>query len=107
MAGARGGTGRQGEQRAGRFRKCALALAVGAVLAACAAVPPSVAAVGSLGSFDLVSRNDGRVLLVYPKDGRNWVIGTPGQEYSVRVCNRTGGRMLTVISVDGVNVITG
>jgi hypothetical protein len=63
--------------------------------------------VGSFGSLDVVSRGDGRVLPVYPKDGRYWVVGTPGQEYSVRVCNSTGGRLLTVISVDGVNVITG
>jgi hypothetical protein len=82
-------------------------LAIGAVVAGCSTAVPSAAAVGSFGSLDVVSRGDGRVLPIYPKDGRHWVVGTPGQEYSVRVCNSTGGRMLTVISVDGVNVITG
>ena len=31
----------------------------------------------------------------------------PGHRYSVRMTNRTGGRVLTVLSVDGVNAITG
>ena len=87
--------------------KCVLTLAIAAMVAACSTAGPSVAAVGGLGSLDVVSRSDGRVLPVYPKGGRQWVVGIPGQEYSVRVCNTTGGRMLTVISVDGVNVITG
>jgi len=90
-----------------KFGKCALTFAIGAIVAACSTVVPSIAAAGRLGSLDLVGRGDGRVLPVHPKDGRYWVVGTPGQEYSVRVCNTTGGRMLAVISVDGVNVITG
>ena len=36
-----------------------------------------------------------------------WVVGTPGQEYGIRVCNRTGERVLAVMSVDGVNVVSG
>jgi hypothetical protein len=64
-------------------------------------------AVGQLGSIDLVSRPDGRVLSVYPKDGRHWVVGSPGQEYGIRVCNTTGDRVLAVMSVDGVNVVSG
>ena len=47
------------------------------------------------------------VLSVYPKDGRHWVVGTPGQEYGIRVCNTTGDRVLAVMSVDGVNVVSG
>ena len=88
-------------------RKCVLTLAVAAVVSACSTAAPSAEAVGSYGSLDLVSRRDGGVLPVYPRDGRRWVVGTPGQEYSVRVCNTTAGRMLMVVSVDGVNVITG
>ena len=64
-------------------------------------------ATGQLGSVDLVSRPDGRALSVYPKDGRHWVVGTPGQEYGIRVCNTTGERVLAVMSVDGVNVVSG
>ena len=104
-----GMTGRRERQHHGQpeyYGKCVLTLAIGAMVAACSTAAPSAAA-GRFGTLDVVSRGDGRVLPVYPKDGRHWVVGTPGQEYSVRVCNSTGGRMLTVISVDGVNVITG
>ncbi len=76
----------------------AIALGLGAV-PACAA--------GQLGSVDLVSRPDGQLLSAYPKDGRRWVVGTPGQEYGIRVCNTTGNRVLAVMSVDGVNVVSG
>ena len=31
----------------------------------------------------------------------------PGQEYGVRVCNTTGERVLAVMSVDGVNIVSG
>jgi hypothetical protein len=47
------------------------------------------------------------LLSAYPKDGRRWVVGTPGQEYGIRVCNTTGNRVLAVMSVDGVNVVSG
>jgi hypothetical protein len=62
---------------------------------------------GQLGSIDVVTRPDSRVLPVYAKDGRGYVIGTPGQEYGIRVCNTTGERVLAVMSVDGVNVVSG
>src|SRR5512147_729115 len=91
----------------GSSGKCVLTLVAGAMVAACSTAGPSVAAVGRLGSLDVVSRADGRALPIYAKDGRRWVVGTPRQEYSVRVCNSTGGRVLGVVSVDGVNVITG
>ena len=84
------------------FAMAAAGLAVALTLAAAPAT-----AVGQLGNVDLVARSDGRVLPVYPKDGRNWVVGTPGQEYGIRVCNTTGGRVLAVMSVDGVNIVSG
>jgi hypothetical protein len=93
--------------RSGIFGKCALTLAVAAAIAACGTAGPSVAAAGSLGRLDLVSRSDGRTLPIYRGGGLDWVVGTPGQEYSVRVCNADARRVLAVISVDGVNVITG
>ena len=52
-------------------------------------------------------RRAAAALPVYANDGRNWIVGTPGHEYAVRIRNCTGGRMLAVTSVDGVNVITG
>jgi len=76
----------------------AVALAVGA---------GSAFAGGQMGSIDVVTRPDGRTLPVYGKDGRTFVVGTPGQEYGIRVCNTTGDRVLAVMSVDGVNVVSG
>src|SRR5215470_17730433 len=87
--------------------KCALTVGTLAVAIGAALAPAPAAAVGSLGNLDIVTRSDGQVLPVYPGSGRNWVVGTPGQEYSIRFCNRSSGRVLAVMSVDGVNVITG
>lgn len=39
--------------------------------------------------------------------GQEWIEGEPGHRYSVRLTNTTGGRVLVVLSVDGVNAITG
>jgi hypothetical protein len=47
------------------------------------------------------------VLPIYDYGGRRYVVGKPGNEYSIRVRNESGGRVLAVMSVDGVNVITG
>lgn len=74
-----------------------------ALVSACA----GPASAGYLGNLELLSRSDNRTLSAYEKDGRRWVVGTPGQEYSVRVCNSTAARVLAVTSVDGVNVVSG
>jgi hypothetical protein len=58
-------------------------------------------------SVEIVDRNEGRVLPVYAHAGRRFVVGKPGNEYSIRVRNGSGERVLAVMSVDGVNVITG
>lgn len=39
--------------------------------------------------------------------GDTWVAGAPGARYTLRVANRSGERVLVVLSVDGVNVISG
>jgi hypothetical protein len=58
-------------------------------------------------SVDIIDRTDGRVLTSYSHQGRRYVIGEPGNEYAIRVRNGSSGRALAVMSVDGVNVITG
>src|SRR6185295_16624620 len=58
-------------------------------------------------NVELLTRGEGSVLPVYEKDGRKWVVGAPGQEYAIRVCNTTGARVLAVMSVDGVNIVSG
>jgi hypothetical protein len=56
---------------------------------------------------DLYDRADRQALETYRHDGKRYVIGTPGHEYAIRVRNCTGGRLLAVVSVDGVNAVTG
>jgi hypothetical protein len=68
-------------------------------------IPPFVQA--GLVQLDVYDRADGSTLPVYTKDGRRYIVGTPGHEYAVRIRNRTGARVLVVTSVDGVNVISG
>lgn len=56
---------------------------------------------------EIVSRGDGRVLETYPHRGQTYVAGKPGEAYTVRLSNRSGRRLLAVLSVDGVNAVTG
>ncbi len=64
-------------------------------------------AVGSLVDVVLVDRDAASVLDIYPHRGRHYVAGRPGARYAIRVTNRTGERVLAVMSVDGVNIVTG
>ncbi len=102
-----GKTNQQGFSRRNSSRKCALTFVSAAVAVALAVAAMPAAAVGHLAGVDIVSRRDAAALAVHPGGGRYWVVGAPGAEYSVRVCNATDARMLAVMSVDGVNVITG
>src|SRR5262245_18202143 len=52
-------------------------------------------------------RSSGQVLAVYTADGQRYVAGRPCDEYEVRIRNNTSEDILAVVSVDGVNVITG
>ncbi|HUN67915.1 MAG TPA: hypothetical protein VMU46_03900 [Burkholderiales bacterium] len=81
-----------------------LKLACAALLAA---VSTHAAAVGGLADVTVFDRSDGRQLPVYWHEGRAYVVGKPGNEYAVRIRNRQREEVLGVISVDGVNVITG
>ena len=72
-----------------------------------AAVSTHAAAVGGLVEVALYDRSDGRQLPVYWHEGKAYVVGKPGNEYAVRIRNRQREDVLGVISVDGVNVITG
>ncbi|HYN27545.1 MAG TPA: hypothetical protein VES94_04540 [Burkholderiales bacterium] len=70
------------------------------------AVAPALAA-GSLAVVQIHDRASGRTLPVYESGGRWFVAGKPGNEYQVTVRNRAGGDLLAVVSVDGINVVTG
>ncbi|MEO8366536.1 MAG: hypothetical protein ABI538_10055 [Pseudoxanthomonas sp.] len=61
----------------------------------------------SLVDVSVVDRDTGEWLPQYPHRGDTWVAGTPGDRYSVRLSNTTGERVLVVLSVDGINAVTG
>jgi len=67
----------------------------------------SIAGAGSLADVAVINRTTGDRLQVYRHAGRIYVEGRAGDRYAVELRNRTGGRILTVLAVDGVNAITG
>lgn len=71
----------------------------------CLALPAH--AVGSLVDVQVIDRQSGETLPMYWHSGRWWVPGKPGHRYAVALTNHTGGRALAVVSVDGVNVVSG
>jgi len=64
-------------------------------------------ATGALAEVTIVDRDTGVLLTPYYHRGEYWVAGTPGARYAIEIRNRTGGRLLAVTSVDGVNVLSG
>src|SRR5262245_57212978 len=62
---------------------------------------------GSLANLEVYDRTAGQTLPIYEHEGRLYVAGEPRHQYELRVRNSSGGRVLAVASVDGVNVITG
>ena len=62
---------------------------------------------GRLVELSVVDRDTGATLPVHWHQGQAWVAGTPGHRYAVRLVNRSGGRVLAVLSVDGVNAVSG
>jgi hypothetical protein len=85
-------------------RRAVLLAGLAATLAGCAG---SSLAVGRTVSVDVIDRETGQVLEVYNHRGRQYVAGQPGARYAIRISNRSGGRVLAVTSVDGVNIVSG
>jgi len=80
------------------------------LLSAAVAVALSLSAAaqaGPLVDVSVIDRDTGSVLPTHRHDGKLYVAGIPGHRYSVRLYNRTSSRVLTVLSVDGVNAISG
>ncbi len=69
-------------------------------------VTPALAA-GNLADVQIYDRASGRTLPIYESGGRWFIAGKPGNEYQVTVRNWAGGDPPAVVSVDGVNVVTG
>lgn len=70
------------------------------------AATPSVQA-QSLVRLDVVDRDSGRILPAWAHAGERWVEGAPGHRYALRLANLGNARVLVVVSVDGVNVVSG
>lgn len=66
-----------------------------------------VFAIGHIADISVVDRQHQRALQVYWHQGRAYVEGKPGNEYQIAVRNQVGQDVLAVVSVDGVNVVTG
>lgn len=64
-------------------------------------------AVGSMVDVTVIERDTGNALQVYRHRGSQYVAGRPGARYAIRISNRSGGRVLAVMAVDGVNIISG
>lgn len=79
------------------------ALLLASLITACA----SPAGAGRLVDVQIVGRSSGRILETYKHAGNTYVSGNPGERYAVRLVNRSGARVLAVLSVDGVNAISG
>src|SRR5712692_7091886 len=78
-----------------------------AAFAALLAAGTAAVRAGALVDLAVVNRATGEQIPFYTHRGRLYVAGTPGAKYSLLLDNKTGARVLTVVSVDGVNVITG
>lgn len=66
-----------------------------------------MASAGQLAAVSIINQSTGERLPIWRHHGNNYVAGKPGERYAVEVTNKTGGRILSVLSVDGVNALTG
>ena len=64
-------------------------------------------AVGNIADITVYDRVENRTLPIHQHNGRYYVIGKPGNEYQIRVANRGRQEILSVVSVDGVNAVSG
>jgi pyruvate/2-oxoglutarate dehydrogenase complex dihydrolipoamide acyltransferase (E2) component len=67
----------------------------------------SPAQAGQLAGLAIIDQASGAPLQIWRHAGQNWVVGQPGQRYSLQINNKTNGRLLAVMAVDGINIITG
>ncbi|CTP85068.1 hypothetical protein A6R71_12740 [Xanthomonas translucens pv. arrhenatheri] len=68
------------------------------------AAPASAAAV----ALRVIDRDaDGADLPQYAQRGERWIAAEPGHRYALRLTNRSDRRVLVVLSVDGVNAVSG
>jgi hypothetical protein len=86
-------------------RRALLTLLAAAAATACTSPPAH--AVGGLVDVQIVDRHRGATLATWTHRGTSYVAGRPGDRYAVRLTNRSSGRVLVVLSADGVNAVSG
>jgi hypothetical protein len=59
------------------------------------------------GDFEVVIRAEGRVVESVENDGKLYILGEPGREYTISIRNRTWRDAEAIVSVDGLSVMTG
>lgn len=64
-------------------------------------------AIGGIADITVYDRIENRTLPIHHHNGRYYVVGKPGNEYQIRVANRGRAEILSVVSVDGVNAVSG
>ncbi len=64
-------------------------------------------AIGNIADITVYDRVENRTLPIHQHNGRYYVVGKPGNEYQIRVANRGRQEILSVVSVDGVNAVSG
>jgi hypothetical protein len=62
---------------------------------------------GALLDLSVRDLDTGAILPTYAAGSREYVAGVPGHRYAVTLRNNTGARVLAVLSVDGVNAVSG
>ncbi len=92
---------------------CAFSLSASAhkILTTAAPPPPPTGdttdSTGTYANLQMRDRDSGAVLPIYRHQGRLYVAGTPGRRYAISLRNQLDTRGLLVVSVDGVNALTG
>ncbi|WP_430392334.1 hypothetical protein [Dyella sp. 20L07] len=79
----------------------------GLLLATALFASTQAGAVGRLVELSVVDRTSQQELPVYRFEGRYYVAGQPGHRYQIQLHSQDSDRVLGVLSVDGVNVLTG
>ena len=89
-------------------RLIGLIVAVTTALGGTSALASHDSSVGSnLVDIEVIDRDTGRPMPLYVRRGQSYIAGEPGHRYSINLRNRSDERVLAVLSVDGVNAVTG
>jgi hypothetical protein len=82
-------------------------MALGAIAGSALLTAMPAMALGRMTDVRVIDRDREAVLPVYRFRGDLWVAGEPGARYAIELVNDSRERLLNVVSVDGVNVISG